>query len=466
MKPSVGKLALAIGIALAPVLKSPAESPVGPIPAHRQPASMGQRIQAITTGREFNPAMSVILDFTYAYSTEEAEEPAGFELGEHSHGHGHDHDHGIADGFNLRELELTFTGTVDPYFDAMAMVTMSGHDIEVEEAHITTRMLPAGFQIKAGQFLSDVGYINKKHLHDWLFADQPWMREFLFGDEGLNEKGIQLSWLPPTPLYTRLGVEVLEGESPGVAAYEGPGRHQIVSLTPGPGGAPTRNRWRAPDGLRERDGPRLFTGFAKFAPDIGLNSALQFGAFGGYSRAYQAKEAHSSGRLETWDGDAWFAGADIVYKYDGQGVMGHRNLVLQAEYMFRQLDLDYQSREFVNFSTLAATDANRQRWKQDGLYVQGVYGFAPRWTAGLRADVMGLVNDGYAGRGVPERFGTSYRWTGQLSYAPTEFSRIRLQAGYADPAHDDNGNGHDHHEAWMFVLQYNVSLGAHGAHAF
>ncbi len=443
----------------------PISDPLDPVPYRTRALQLRDRDMPTATGTEFNPAISVIFDFTYAHFTEDLDDPPGFELGGHSHGHDHGHGHGVEEGFNMREVELTLTGTVDPYFDALAMLTFTEDHVEVEEAYVTSRMLPAGLQVKAGKFLSDVGYINKQHPHDWLFVDAPWMREFFFGDEGLSEAGVQLSWLPPTETYIRLGVEALQGNNEALASQLGSGRHEIVTLTPDAAGAPERNRWRADKGLREKDGPRLFTGFAKVAPDIGLNHAVQLGTFGGYSRVHQMEEAHSSGRLETWDGDGWFAGADVVYKYDGQGVMGHRNLILQGEYVYRELDMDYQSREFVNPSAFVTTDANNQRWRQDGLYMQGVYGFAPRWNAGLRMDVLGINNDGFEGRGDREDFGTSYRYTGQIAYAPTEFSRLRAQVSYVDYADDDHGGDHDH-DAWMFMLQYNMSLGVHGAHAF
>jgi len=110
-------------------------------------------------------------------------------------------------------------------------------------------------QIKAGKFLSDVGYINRQHPHSWDFVDQPWMREFLFGDEGLNETGVQLSWVAPTAQYTRLGVEVLEGENEGVANHLGDSE----------------------PGLEGSAGPRLVTAFASFAPNLGYDHALQLG---------------------------------------------------------------------------------------------------------------------------------------------------------------------------------------------
>jgi hypothetical protein len=365
------------------------------------------------------------------------EAPPGFGWGGHDHDHGHDHGHGIEDGFNLRSVELTLSSTVDPYFDAQATVHFTSDDVEVEEAYVTTRMLPAGLQIKAGKFLSDVGYLNKQHTHDWLFADQPWLHEYFFGAEGLNEVGVQLSWLPPTETYLRLGVEVLQGESEGIASYIGE------------------------DGFAETDGPRLFTGFAKWAPDLGQNHAVQFGTFGGFSRAFQ-QEDHHDGEHLSWDGDAWFAGLDFVYKYDAGGAYGRGNFVLQGEYIYRQLDLDFAEDDHGH------AGHDHQEWKQDGAYLQAVYGFAPRWNAGLRLDVLGLFNNEGYDHDDREDFGTSYRYTGQIAFAPSEFSQIRLQASYMDQEHGHgHGHGHDdHHDAWMFVLQFSTSLGVHGAHAF
>ena len=435
----------------------------------RWQAILGGGDTPVGAGTLFNPEISVILDFTYGYFQEGIDEPEGYELA-HCHGHGHGHTHGLEEGFALREAEITFAGTLDPYFDMMAVLAVSGHDIEVEEGFITSRAFPAGFGLKAGKFLSDIGYLNRRHPHDWLFIDQPWMSEFLLGEHGLQELGIQLTYMPPTMTYTRLGVEILEGTTEGIANYVGAGRHQVVTLLPDfefdtsenemeiVQGEPDRNRWRADKGFEDARGPRLFTGFAKWAPEIGFNHAMQLGIFGGYGRAFQAEDIHSSGRIETWDGNSRFGGVDVVYKYDGQGVMGHRNLVLQGEYMYRELDLLYRNRNFSDFSTLDdVTPPQDQLWQQDGLYLQGVYGFAPRWNAGLRVDALGLVNRHYDGPDK-EIEGASLRYTGQITYAPTEFSRFRLQAGYDDP---DEGNG-----GWKVALQYNVSLGVHGAHAF
>jgi hypothetical protein len=404
------------------------------------PASYGTRAlllrergAAPSTGTEFNPALSLIFDFTYAHRTDELEGPRGFVWGHgHEDDHGHDdHDHGLADGLGLRGVELTASASVDPYFDAQVTFHFTEDDVAVEEAYVTTRMLPGGVQLKLGKFLSEVGYINKQHVHDWQFVDQPWMREYFFGEEGLNEIGVQASWLAPTETYLRLGVEALQGETEGVANYIGEGE------------------------FGETDDPRLFTGFAKIAPDLGVNHALQMGTFGGFSRTYQREGDH-----ELWDGDAWFAGADFVYKYDGQGVMGHRNFSVQGEYIFRRLNLDYEAHHGHEHH------GHAQDWNQDGLYAQVNYGFAPRWDAGLRLDVLGLVNDGYE-HDHKEDFGSSYRYTGQIAYRPTEFSMVRAQAGYMDMAHETHGDHHDEaQDGWLVALQFSISLGVHGAHTF
>ncbi len=414
----------------------------------------------VGAGTLFNPEISAILDFTYGYSEGSIGEPQGYELA-HCHGHGHDHDHGISEGFALREAELTFAGALDPYFDMMLMMAVTEHDIEIEEGYITARSLPAGLGMKVGKFMSDAGYINKQHPHDWLFVDQPWVNEYLLGDHGLTELGVQLSWMPRTASYTKFGVEILEGETEGVANYVGEKDHQIVTVLPENTGkddySPDRNRWRADMGFEDVKSPRLYTGFLKWGPDIGFDHAVQLGLWGGFGRAFQAEDAHSSGRLETWDGESLFGGVDIVYKYNGQGAMDYGNLILQGEYMYRQLDLNFKNRNFSDFSTLEILDEKDQIWQQDGLYLQGVYGFAPRWNAGLRFDVLGLTNRSYD---EADRLDDdpSMRYTGQVSFAPTEFSRFRLQAAYDDPYGEKSG--------WKFALQYNVSLGVHGAHTF
>ncbi|MEX0730179.1 MAG: TonB-dependent receptor [Aquisalimonadaceae bacterium] len=385
----------------------------------------------------FNPALSVLLDGVYKNTfSGHPEAPAGF-ANDHDHDHEHGDSHGLEDGFNLRETEIALSASVDSYFDAIAIVAVDGDSIEMEEAYFTTRSLPAGLQIKAGKFLSDIGYINSQHPHDWDFVDRPLMSEVIFGDHGLQETGVQLSWVPPTPFYSRFGIEALQGTNQGVSRYKG----EDDDL-----------------GLERAKGPRLFTAFARFAPDLGYNHAVQFGLSGGHASTWQAGEEHGSGRLEAWDGTAWFAGADLVYRYDAGRGHGHGDWKLQAEYVYREIDLDYAEDDGGAITSFS------DRSRQDGTYLQAVYGIAPRWNAGLRAEAVGMTNRSVEpGNGGFETFDPSYRYSAQVTFKPTEFSRLRLQTSYADYAVDDDHHGDG---AWTAMLQYTMSLGAHGAHGF
>ncbi|WP_420870739.1 zinc-regulated TonB-dependent outer membrane receptor [Ectothiorhodospira shaposhnikovii] len=400
--------------------------------------------ERVSSGSAFNPDISVIIDTVYLNEfSGHVGTPAGFDGGhdhDHGHDHGHDHDHGLEEGFNFRSAELTFTASVDHYFDALLTLHLDEDHVEVEEAYITTRSLPAGLQIKAGKFLSDIGYINAQHTHDWAFVDRPLVNEYLFGDHGLQEKGVQLTWTPKTAFYSVFGLELLQGETTGIASYEGHGEGKPFS---------------------DKSGPRLITGFAKLAPDLGYNHAAQFGLSYGHARAFQLSDFHDHGdhshRL-SWDGTAWFAGVDAVYKYDAGRSFGHGDWVVQGEYYHREIDVDFRNNQRPTVSDVA---------RQDGLYVQAVYGIAPRWQFGVRADALGMTNRntlqwmGHGHQGY-ESFGTSYRYAANLTFRPTEFSLLRAQVNRADFASEDD---HDE-DGWAFMLQFQVALGVHGAHRF
>ncbi len=408
----------------------------------------------------FNPAMSVIINGVY-YSDNRHGEGAGLTLaadgfaGGHSHGHDHGQGHGSLErGFNLQEVEFAFSASVDAYFDAFVMAALTDGELELEEAFVTTRNLPAGVQAKFGKFLSDVGYINKQHPHSWHFVERPLVNALLFGDHGLQELGVQLSWLAPTDNYLRLGAEVLQGESNGIAQYLGEaetiaGTARILS---------------------EVSGPRLFTGFAKYAPDLGFDHAVQLGFSLGYSRSYQNSVEHST-RYEDHDGTAQFYGFDLVYKHTPGG-RTYGQWLAQFEYFHRKRSIDRRDVYFAcHPADLDCTDPgnewqigdvrNEQSFseKQDGYYLDVLYGFAPRWYGGLRWEQVGLTNK--SGRGSGESWDDSRRLSAALSFAPTEFSRLRLQLARADVAVDDHRD-----KLNQVFLQFQMSLGAHGAHEF
>jgi hypothetical protein len=424
----------------------------------RKPSGMG----ALTSGTAFNPQISVILDGNYYHDDIDGEgsELLGMADGiSHAHGAGHDHGgghghaHGSAEqGFNFRSAEIAFSASVDTYFDATALLAIDADGgVDLEEAWFQTRSLPNGLKVKAGKFLSDVGYMNNQHPHSWDFTDQNLAYLNLLGDHGLRDTGVQITWLPDWGHYTLFGLEAFQGEQEKLGALADVGDGLEAELA---------DAGLSVDDLAlgdEQDGPRLYTAFVKFAPDLGYDHALQLGAWGGWADQHQ--EIHGDpedGNLHTLEGDAWMWGVDAVYKYAGGGAYGKGDFKLQGEYLWQRKDLDLQFHQ----ANPALVGAER-KFTEDGLYLQGLYGFAPRWQAGLRYDVVGLTNKLESGGSTLREWNDSDRWTAALTWTPTEYSRLRLQYAMADITIDGESNAFDY-----VYLQYIMSLGSHGAHKF
>ncbi|RUM69050.1 MAG: hypothetical protein DSZ08_07190 [Sulfurovum sp.] len=114
-------------------------------------------------------------------------------------------------GFNLNYAELGMHAAVGPYFDSDAIFHLSPDGFEIEEAYISTKKLPANFDIKAGKFRSAFGRINAMHQHAQHFAQTPLVYEAMLGLEGINDAGIALHWVAPTDTYLMTGIEALQG---------------------------------------------------------------------------------------------------------------------------------------------------------------------------------------------------------------------------------------------------------------
>ncbi|HYN77527.1 MAG TPA: porin, partial [Lamprocystis sp. (in: g-proteobacteria)] len=269
-------------------MTAPSAEPVAASPAARSGGVLG----ALSSGSAFNPQIAVILDGNYYHDgiggagsalVGAAYQPS--QLAPHTHteeaaGAHEAHSHGAAEnGFNFREAELSFTATVDPYFDAALFLAIDGDGtVELEEGWLQTRALPYGLRMKAGKFLSDFGYINKQHPHQWDFVDQNLPYLNLLGAHGLQDTGVQLTWLAPLPFYNLLGAELAQGDQERFGAVADADQRALLTGNAGDLG-------------EENEGPRLWTAFAKVAPDLPQRHALQFGA--SYARNNQHQEVQS-----------------------------------------------------------------------------------------------------------------------------------------------------------------------------
>lgn len=378
----------------------------------------------VAAGNAFNPAITVIPDGLYYNDNIDGD---GRRAGAEADGFrtpGTEHQ-SLSRGFLLNEVEVTFSGAVDPYFDFWGTFAIADGGIEIEEAYVQTRRFIPGLQLRFGHFLSGVGYINRQHRHQWDFVDQALPYSGLFGDH-LAETGVQVTWLPALPVYTQVGFEALQGENPLFAS---------------------RLFEQYPDDLADSAGPRLFTGFVKVSPDLGYAHAIQMGVSFGRSRSHQ--EAATELASDARDGTAWFLASDLVWRFDSSRPFGAGDLTLQGEYLYRVKSFDPVIPEFP--------DAHASR--QDGAYVKAAYGIGPRWTVAGRMDVIGMHNEVSIGSRSSDLQASS-RYSTNVTFNPTEFSRLRVQYNHGNVSQSRTVPFDQ-----VFV-QFQMSLGVHGAHRF
>lgn len=317
-------------------------------------------------------------------------------------------------GFNLDSAELFLFAPVDTYFNLYATIPFTENGAAIEEAFFVTTSLPEGLQMKGGKFKSGFGRHSGLHPHAWSFADAPLVYRALAREEGITEKGAQLTYLPRLPVYTQLGVEVLQGENDALFG---------------------------PDA---KTGPHAFAGFAKASFDIGDDSTMLFGP----SIITGNTKTSSVENGAVFTGRSTLYAFEFTYKWKPYKT---RSFVFQSEYLYRgqKGNLDYA----------ALVASNPLRRSQDGTYAQGIYQFG-RWSAGARYDSLGIFVDEYTINGANKNFGERpWKASTDIEFNPTEFSRLRLQYNH-DRSGGDNRTNHE------ILLQLIFGIGAHAAHPF
>ncbi|WP_116685621.1 hypothetical protein [Pelagibaculum spongiae] len=388
------------------------------------------------SSNQFNPAISLILDARYTDLDQTELELPGFQLGGEA---------GLPEkGFSTGHNELTISANIDDRFYGSlntAIIYSNGEtEIELEEAYIETLGLGSGLTIKGGQFFSGFGYLNGIHDHAHDFADTPLVYDALFGGH-LKDTGVQLRWLAPTDFYLLLGAEVTSGSE-------------------------------YPSG-ENADNNKGRTLFAKTGGDFGVSSSWQLGA-SYYQSKFDVREAggghHHGGEEapeadnELLNGEVDVSGIDFVYKWAPNGNGKQRNFKLQAEYLIRNEKADAEFTEDSN-SAEAAYDG-----EQSGYYVQAIYQFMPSWRVGARYDAIEADNkiSSFVDNGVDQdefleesglgAEGKPNRSSVMVDYAPSHFSRLRLQYSKLENGHGEKDD--------QIMLQYTMSLGSHGAHSY
>jgi hypothetical protein len=367
-----------------------------------------------SAGNTFNPAISLILDGKLTDFSRDPDTYAlpGFALGGET-GPGEQ-------GLQLGESELVMSANIDDkFFGNFTAALTPENEAEVEEAFIETLQLGGGATVRAGRFFSHIGYLNNVHAHAWDFADQPLAYRALLGNQ-YGDDGVQLRWIAPTELFLEFGAEVFRGDS-------------------------------FPAGGAARDGKGTRTVFMRVGGDVGPSHAWRVGLSRLAAEAAE-RESGDENAPDLFSGDSTLTVLDLVWKWAPEGNRTQRNFKFQLEYFTRDED-----GEFTDGATSTTT---AYKGKQKGWYAQAVYQFMPRWRVGARIDRLKADEPGaaLAGTVLDNQNHDPERASVMIDFSNSEFSRLRLQFNRDDSRANETDN--------QWYLQYVMSLGAHGAHAF
>jgi hypothetical protein len=369
--------------------------------------------------------MNISLDGLFALAYSSAADLHNIEVGDHDP---------QQRGFNARNTELAFDGAVDPYFEGFANIVFkldndNETEVEVEEAFMQTTSLPYNLQLKAGQFFAAFGRLNPTHPHTWDFVDTPLVNGLFLGPDGLRGVGAQTSWTLPLPWYSQLIFASQNGRGSTGFSFRNPGDDGMFfdRITTD----------------REARGLQDFVWIPRFENSVNLSDTQT--VLAGVSGAFGSNETGANSRTQIY-------GADLLYKWKSARAEGGFPFVKwQTEFMYRR----FQAGRGADESFPVA-----ETFHDWGLYSQVLWGFKKGWVAGIRGDYVHMQDSMFT-----DDLDRQSRWriSANLTWYPTEFSKIRLQ--YNQDFLEQNFFL-SAREVESVFLQWEFILGAHGAHKF
>lgn len=336
-------------------------------------------------------------------------------------------------GLALGHSDLVARGPFGRYLQAQVTAVAHSHDdrfeMELEEAWFETRTLPAGLQIRAGRFASQIGYLNEQHPHTDDFVERPLLYRAFLGDHWIDE-GLRFNWTAPTATYLRLGAELLRG------------------------------RQLMPDGSSSAPGALALN--ARTGGDIGLSQSWQVGLSwlrnrranhagaadadadhdhdeAGHSHSDGGGHDHSDHAARYTGQELWLL--DMTWKWAPEGNNRNQQLRVSAE-LARVLK-----------PTVFASSSDRH----DAASLAVVWRFRPDWEVGGRTDWLRLAIP----HGDHFHRGRLREHALMLAWKPSHQQTLRLQYTTQRDGQEIEGLARR-----AVQLQYILSFGAHGAHSF
>jgi len=328
--------------------------------------------------------------------------------------------------FFPREVELNLFGQIDPYARGQVIIEAAEEfedgeraiEVGLAEAHLTLLTLPFGTQARLGLVRNRFGLLNELHREALPQPDQPNVLTRFFGEEGLNESGLEFTWVPPLPFYLELLGGVFNGDND--TAF---GRASL----------------RDP----------LLTARARTFFEPGDFGAIQLGASA-------ARGSTEERRRQL------FVGLDAKYKYIPRG-WRHPVLTLAGEgiWSFRRVNVEDEIDVDLDGDGVADTTGTITRRRDRDRF--GWYAYAelqplPRWLGGVRFDSTRLLADP----------GREWAIEPYVGFRLSEFLRFRLAYKHTerDRSQGFTVDGVSARVANEVFLQATFILGAHPAHPF
>ena len=239
-----------------------------------------------------------------------------------------------APSLEMHEAEVTFQAVVDPYARADVFLSASPDGVEIEEGFLTLTSLPGGLLAKVGKMKEQFGKVNTMHAHTLPWVDVPIvMKNFLGGEEGLNDSGLSVSKLLLNPwFFLEATGEVYQGNSGPFRTQE---RNDVSWL----------GRLRGYRDITESTNLDIGTSFTRGHNDAGLNTTTRL------------------------------FGVDATLRYRPLRRAIYRRFLARTELMWS--DRGQDTGDVSAF----------------GMYVSGDYQFARRWFGGVRFDRSARATD-------------------------------------------------------------------------
>lgn len=333
-------------------------------------------------------------------------------------------------GITLQNLELSFTGAVDPYFYAethlIFQIDPEGEStLEVEEVFLLTQTLPFGLQVKAGTYFTEFGRLNPQHPHSWSFVDQPIINTRFMGGDGLRGPGARISWLSPLPWYSEIigGIHNANGET--MASFLSSEANDSFAGYP----------------FVERETRTLkdflWTGRWMNTVTLGETVTTNLGLSGlwGPNRTGVANQTS-------------IKGLDVYIKW--KPILNNRGF----PFLFFQGETMWRSYEAGGYTI---TESPPEILRDSGFYAQLLWGFTRGWVAGIKSEKAQGDGDNSSDPFRDQRS----RWSANLTWYPSEYSKLRINYNFEQAEHREDEK--PIHSLWF---QFEFRIGQHAPHKF